>query len=124
MHDQSISALLKMWSLEPGTNDADLQKYRNAYTAHGWLGFWRVYRESLHPLAPPFQVAEILMRLGETEEALRRLDRAVDERSGYLHQLATSPIWDGVRADNRFKVILSRVVTERDQVATGGDQTR
>jgi DNA-binding winged helix-turn-helix (wHTH) protein/TolB-like protein/Tfp pilus assembly protein PilF len=108
MYDAAVSAQLRMWALEVGTNGADLEKYRAAYAAGGWQGFWRAYRHALAPQVPPFQYAEILMRLGEHEEALRLLERAYDERSAYLPQLATSPIWDSVRHDGRFVAVLRR----------------
>jgi hypothetical protein len=111
MYDAAISAQLRMWALEVGSNVADLERYRSAYAAGGWQGFWRAYRQALAPRVPPFQYAEILMRLGEREEALRQLERAYDERSAYLPQLATSPIWDSVRHDGRFVAVLSRAAS-------------
>ena len=54
----------------------------------------------------PGSVGGVLALMHELEEALRLLERAYDERSAYLPQLATSPIWDSVRHDGRFVVLL------------------
>jgi hypothetical protein len=47
--------------------------------------------------------------LGENEQALEWLERAVEARSGWLVYLATEPRFDALRGDERFTVVLSRV---------------
>jgi tetratricopeptide (TPR) repeat protein len=56
----------------------------------------------------PVHFATIHVALGEHEEALRWLERAVEVRSGWLVYLATEPRFDALRDDGRFAAIQSR----------------
>jgi TolB-like protein/class 3 adenylate cyclase/Flp pilus assembly protein TadD len=51
-------------------------------------------------------VALVLFGLKENDEAFTWLLRAKDERSAYMVGLPNDPVFDGVRADPRFKAIL------------------
>lgn len=55
------------------------------------------------------QVAELYARLGEKEQALARLQKAVDDRSLYVVALKVWPLWDSYRADPRFVKLVRRV---------------
>jgi DNA-binding winged helix-turn-helix (wHTH) protein/TolB-like protein len=49
-----------------------------------------------------YRVAKLYARLGEKEQALARLQKAVDDRNGYVISLKVEPLWDSYRADPRF----------------------
>ncbi|HXX64703.1 MAG TPA: protein kinase, partial [Bacteroidota bacterium] len=51
-------------------------------------------------------VASVYVALGDTEEALHFLDKAYQERTGWLIWLKIDPIWDPIRADPRFQALL------------------
>jgi len=57
-------------------------------------------------------LASTAAALGDHEETLRWLARAVDDRLPGAVFLAVEPFWDGVRADPRFAELLRRVRTE------------
>ena len=56
-----------------------------------------------------FDIAEIYAALGETDQAFRWLDRAMEERPKYLADLAIRPTLDVLRGDPRFARLMQRV---------------
>jgi serine/threonine-protein kinase len=59
--------------------------------------------------APSWSIAWIHHGLGETDEALTWLARAVEMRDPKILYLRTKPFWDGLRADPRFQALLSQM---------------
>jgi tetratricopeptide (TPR) repeat protein len=57
---------------------------------------------------PALYFAAVYTGLGDRDEALRWLNRAVDDRSDYCIQLRVEPICDGLRPDPRFREVLAR----------------
>ena len=57
----------------------------------------------------PYHLALIAAGLGETEEAVRWLERAYDDRSGWLMFLPVEPEFDGLRKDPGFQRLLTRI---------------
>jgi len=47
--------------------------------------------------------------LGQVDEAFSWLDRAAEERTGYLAFLPTDFRWDGIRSDSRFAALQRRI---------------
>ena len=47
--------------------------------------------------------------LGETDEALKHLEEAVEARSAGLIYLAVDPMYDALREDQRFVELVKRV---------------
>ncbi len=50
---------------------------------------------------------------GDNEQALHWLDRAVDERAGWLPELKREPTWDAFRSDPRFVALLKKIGLEK-----------
>ena len=57
----------------------------------------------------PYSLAVVHAALGDTDEAFRQLDRAVDERSSWMTYAAVNPRLDALRSDPRFQGVLKRV---------------
>ena len=58
----------------------------------------------------PYDVATIYAGLGESEQALVWLEKAYEDRSGWLALwLKVDPKFDGLRADERFRDLLRRI---------------
>ncbi len=58
----------------------------------------------------PYDLATIYAGLGEKEQALAQLEKAYEDRSGWLALwLKVDPKFDGLRADERFRDLLRRV---------------
>jgi eukaryotic-like serine/threonine-protein kinase len=58
---------------------------------------------------PPYHLAMIAASLGDTDQAFSWLDKAYQERSGWLPWLKQDPLADSLRADERFSDLLERV---------------
>jgi len=58
---------------------------------------------------PPCNLALVYNGLGEQNEALRSLEKAVDERDVRLTLLKVDPRWDSFRSNPRFIAILKRI---------------
>jgi adenylate cyclase len=71
---------------------------------------------------PGDAIAHVHVVLGESEEALRELERAYDEHSSSLHFIGIAPEFAPLRPDNRFVSIAKRIGLEPEKVfrATGG----
>jgi hypothetical protein len=57
----------------------------------------------------PYHVALIAAGLGDSTEAVRWLERAYDDRSGWLAFLAVEPEFDAMRQTPEFQRLLSRI---------------
>jgi serine/threonine-protein kinase len=58
---------------------------------------------------PAFAFAVVHLGLGENDQALTRLEQAYDERFNRLAYLRREAIWDPLRQDPRFQVLLRRI---------------
>ncbi|MBA2647637.1 MAG: protein kinase [Pyrinomonadaceae bacterium] len=62
----------------------------------------------------PYDIATIYVGLGEKDEALRWLEKAYDDRSGWLGMwLKVDPKFDSLRSDPRFADLMRRVGHQR-----------
>jgi adenylate cyclase len=57
---------------------------------------------------PPYNMALVHLGLGNTDEALRLLERGYDERDAHMVLLGAEPKWDSLRSDPRFIRLLER----------------
>ncbi|HXL86730.1 MAG TPA: hypothetical protein VN927_05940, partial [Gemmatimonadaceae bacterium] len=57
----------------------------------------------------PFGFAMCYSQLGDTDRALTYLERAYEDRTGWVSLLATAPLFEGVRSNRRFNQILEWV---------------
>jgi TolB-like protein/Flp pilus assembly protein TadD len=57
----------------------------------------------------PVSRAQVYMGLGELEPTFEWLDRAIEERDVHILILPCKPIWDALRPDPRFKVLMQKM---------------
>jgi len=88
---------------------------RDAWTTGGSQGYWRQLLEFTQlPVNPPetynspFGTAILYAQLGEKSKALDSLERAFDQRSLSMTELAIEPAFDSIRRDPRFQTLLRR----------------
>jgi serine/threonine protein kinase/tetratricopeptide (TPR) repeat protein len=62
-----------------------------------------------HTYVPAYLVARVYLGFGDTDRVFEWLDKACDERYGYLAYLNVDPMFDGVRSDTRFAALVRRV---------------
>jgi hypothetical protein len=58
---------------------------------------------------PSLDIAQIYVGLGETDQALDWLQKALEERSGTLKFLRVEPRWDPLRSNPRFQDLMRRM---------------
>jgi TolB-like protein/Flp pilus assembly protein TadD len=68
-----------------------------------------LHTRSAQGYIPPCNVALVYSGLGNQDEALRQLEKAVDERDVQLNFLKVDPRWDLFRSNPRFTAILKRI---------------
>jgi tetratricopeptide (TPR) repeat protein len=61
---------------------------------------------------PAFYVALLYTGLGDKDQAFAWLDKACEERSGYLMEIHIDPMFDPLRSDPRFQTLLRRLRLE------------
>ena len=69
----------------------------------------RIERRAVSDYISPVSIAYIFTALGEKDGAFEHLDQAVQDRDPNLLGLQTNPIFDGLRGDARYRVLLGRM---------------
>jgi TolB-like protein/DNA-binding winged helix-turn-helix (wHTH) protein/Tfp pilus assembly protein PilF len=107
-----------------GENDASVfQKatvLRDAWISHGARGYWKQTLELTQlpdnppeAYSSPFGAAILYAHLGEETLALDSLEKAFDQRSLSMTEIAIEPAFDALHADPRFQTLLRRVGLEK-----------
>jgi DNA-binding winged helix-turn-helix (wHTH) protein/TolB-like protein len=97
-----------------GAGPDDLAGMKAAFAAGGLRGYWRRQLDRLlerekREFVLQIDVALLYARLGQKEQALARLQRAVEDRNHHVIALKVEPLWDSYRADPRFMALVKRV---------------
>jgi serine/threonine protein kinase/TolB-like protein/Tfp pilus assembly protein PilF len=113
MNDQAVEAWLKLHALE-GWPAGTIEKLRTAYQKSGMAGYLRQevaaqQEESKKHYVSPIYIAMDFAMLGEKDRAFEWLDKAYEDRSGWLLELKFDPEWDNLRGDPRFAALTARV---------------
>jgi tetratricopeptide (TPR) repeat protein len=64
---------------------------------------------SSHTYVDFYEVAAIYAALGDKDEAFRLLEKAYEEHSSSMPNLAVDPFWYGIRSDPRFADLVRRM---------------
>jgi adenylate cyclase len=65
--------------------------------------------EVSHPYSSPVSLAQIYLKLGETDRAFECLERGFEERDPWSLWNKVNPVFESVRTDPRFQELLSRI---------------
>ncbi len=98
-----------------GASQAHLAAYRNAVAISGLKGYWLQALEvdKGESGGEAGALSSYYARLGETEQALLWLERAIDQRAPWLVYAKVTPVYDNLRNDPRFGALLQRLGLER-----------
>jgi serine/threonine-protein kinase len=113
MHEEAIREFEKC--LAPSREDAEsLAWLGHAYAASGATERAMEIIDEMNLLAKSRYVSSYLMAiihigLGDIDRAFELLEKACDERYGFLAYLKVSPVFDPLRADARFQELIARV---------------
>jgi len=90
-----------------GASQEVLQQLRRAYLVSGERGYLKKHNELIRN--DPYEKALYTARLGETDEALKLLQKAHEQHSGWLTFVKVDPELDNLRSDPRFTELLRRI---------------
>ena len=82
---------------------------RSGKSAEARATFDELHARSRETYLPAYDLALVCVGLGWTDQAFEWLDRAHEERSGWLTYLKVEPRLDALRSDSRFDDLLRRV---------------
>lgn len=110
---QAIARLEQLESIRPGWLFARAQLgftyARMGRSAEATKIFEELSRLATKQYVPPPYLAVILVGLGEREQALAWLDKALADRSWWMTYLMIDPRFDSLRGDPRFAALLKGV---------------
>ncbi|MBA4122955.1 MAG: protein kinase [Acidobacteria bacterium] len=102
----------------PEQLDKAIATVKDAYRKSGARGFWQKVIELEQEDArkkntemSPFALAKYQIRMGDKEQALNSLEKAIEsgKRDLGLLELKADPVWEPLRSDPRFQDLLQRV---------------
>ncbi len=113
MNEEAIAEHVKSMTLS-GMPAEQIEELRQAYRASGMKGVWQKSLEQLLKRAEqsdvaPLAKAHAYARVGDKEQALRWLERSVQEREPPLLHINNSPNFEFLRSDPRFQALLRRM---------------
>ena len=95
-----------------GMAQPELDQLKQALQQYGYVGYFRVRLRQLEAgkaYVSPYDLADLTLRIGDKEGAMKWLQAAYDEHSPYLVFLAIEPRMDPLRSDPRFQDLLRKV---------------
>jgi serine/threonine protein kinase len=112
-YDEAVDEYLKAIVLWGGTPEI-IATLRQAYKQSGMRGYYQkrleiALEQSKKTYFPPYFIAEFYANLDEKDKAFEWLERAFDERAGFLIHIKSEPTFDNLRDDPRFADLLKRI---------------
>jgi TolB-like protein/Flp pilus assembly protein TadD len=111
--EEAVAALNRAVILTDGSHTS-MAFLGYAYAIAGMRAEAQLVIDDLREIArekyiPSYYFAIIHLGLGERDEALQWLERAFEERSGFMAFMRVEPVLDPLREDSRFNDLLKRV---------------
>jgi predicted Zn-dependent protease len=109
----AIAAYLRQAQVN-GAGADEIAGMKTAFASGGLKGLWRwqldrLLEQEKKEFVLQINVALLYARLGQKEQALARLARAIEDRNHYVISLNVEPLWDSYRSDPRFMALVRRV---------------
>jgi TolB-like protein/DNA-binding winged helix-turn-helix (wHTH) protein len=95
-----------------GLAKPQLDELKQGLEKSGYVGYFRIRIRQLQAgkeYVSPYDMADLTLRIGDKEGALKWLQTAYAEHSPYLVFLAIEPRMDSLRSDPRFQVLIRRI---------------
>jgi serine/threonine-protein kinase len=112
MHSEAVREYSKSAALS-GFPPDQLAKMNDAFAKSGWKAYVQAvldYSLSDQKIrTPPFVLAGYYMRLGQTEEAIKWLEKGYEERDFRMTMLAVDFGFDSIRSDPRFVELIRKM---------------
>ena len=113
MHEAAIAQGQKAIGLTGRTSSA-LALLGHAYAMSGRPGDASKILDELNGMSKreyvsPYDVAIVYVGLGDKERAMEQLNKAYDDRAGWIIFLNVEPIFDPIRSDPAFEELVRRL---------------
>jgi serine/threonine-protein kinase len=112
-YDEAIAEFHKALDLDPASLEFQTELARaNAlagHTADARAALGKLIGASRTTHVPPYLLAIVCLATGAQDQAFAWLDKAFTERSDQLLYLNVDPVFDGVRSERRFRLLIQRV---------------
>ena len=111
MYDEAVEAYSRS-ALLSGAPPESVARMKEVYKKSGWTAYVQYNLEAaLTPerRLPPFVIATFHARLGRSEEAIKWLEKAYDERDFRMTLLSVTREFDHIRSDARFRELVQRM---------------
>ena len=113
MYDEAVTEHLKSQRHWPMSGEI-VPALKATYAETGMKGYWRKWLELCNRQMMPNHVTSYFPAvacaiLGEKDLAFEWLEKALEERIGFLVYLKVEPVFDCLRSDERFENLLRRV---------------
>jgi hypothetical protein len=109
----AFAAILKQAEVY-GSGPDEIAGIKAAFARDGLKGYWRrrlnrLLEREKRGYVSQYAVATFYALLGEQDQALARLHKAVEDRDFFAATLNIEPLWDSYRTDPRFVALVQRV---------------
>ena len=113
LYDQAIEAYQKVIKASERTSSI-LGLLGHAFAVSGRRGEALKILEELKEMSrqryvSPYDLAVLYTGLGEKDKAIEQLNKAYEERAGWVINLQVEPLFDPLRSDPRFADLLRRM---------------
>jgi DNA-binding winged helix-turn-helix (wHTH) protein/TolB-like protein len=114
MHKEAVEEFLEDGRTRAYLEREEIERLRKAFNESGWRGFERMRIDLLEQKSkkknlPPTLMAGVYGLAGEKDAAFAWLNKAIDERDGWIALIKVQPAYDSLRADPRYTKLLARM---------------
>jgi DNA-binding winged helix-turn-helix (wHTH) protein/TolB-like protein/Flp pilus assembly protein TadD len=114
LHKEAVQEFLEDGRIRAFLEKKEIERLRKAFKESGWRGFERMRIDLLEQKSkkenlPPTLMAGLYALANKKEAAFAWLDKAIDERDGWVALIKVQPAYDSLRTDPRFMKLLERM---------------
>jgi DNA-binding winged helix-turn-helix (wHTH) protein/TolB-like protein len=114
MHKEAVEEFLEDGRTREYLEREEIERLRKAFNESGWRSFERMRLDLLAQKSkkqdlPPTLMAGLYGLAGEKDAAFAWLNKAIDERDGWIALIKVQPAYDSLRTDPRFIKLLERM---------------
>ena len=114
MHKEAVEEFLEDGRTRAYLEREEIERLRKAFDESGWRRFERMRLDLLEQKSkkqdlPPTLMAGLYGLAGEKDAAFAWLNKAIDERDGWIALIKVQPAYDSLRGDPRYIKLLERM---------------
>ena len=114
LHKEAVESFLEDGRTRGYLHRDEIDRLQKAFKESGWRGFAQMRLDLLEQKSkkenlPPTLMAGLYALADEKDAAFAWLNKALDERDGWVALIKIQPAYDSLRTDPRFKEVLERM---------------